>query len=442
LVKSHLRSPQQRVNQQSDSQQRAPETQSDSSRSGSRFRFAGRVVLPVLFLIAGLASYVFFSKQPPQVAEPSPKPRPLEVRVEELKRKDFQVRVASHGLIQAHSQVNLTAQVGGRVQTIRSGFDVGALFEKDEVLLELDPVDFEEALANAKAQLAQMEFNLEQERIRAEQARLNWEDLGYEDEPSEMVLRIPHVKLAESQLERAKEQLVSAQRNLERTKVRAPFDGRVLSRSAGLGETIGAGSALGIIFATDYSEVRLPVSTRFLADVSLPEDISDPPVEIVLKDGLTERADVAWPAKILRTEGALDASTLELFAVARVDDPFGLETDRVPLRIGQPVATAIPGRTLPDVFVIPREAVADLNRIRLVDPEELTLRSAVISQLWADDDFLVFNDPSIEDGTLLVLDRLMYAPDGGKVEIVDDGTLSEEESPLNNEKMPEGDSQK
>ncbi len=430
------------MNQQSSRQPVEPETQSDSSRSVSRFRFAGRVVLPVVFLIAGLASYALFSKQPPQVAEPSPKPRPLEVRVEELKRKDFQVSVATHGLIQAHSQVNLTAQVGGRVQTIHSGFEVGAFFEKDEVLLALDPVDFEEALVNAKAQLAQTEFNLEQERIRAKQAKLNWDDLGYEEEPSEMVLRIPHVKLAESQLERAKEQLLSAQRNLERTKVRAPFDGRVLSRSAGLGQTIGAGSPLGIIIATDYSEVRLPVSTRFLGDISLPEDLSDPPVEIVLRDCLAERANLAWPAKILRTEGALDASTLELFAVARVDDPFGLESDRVPLRIGQPVATAIPGRTLTDVFVIPREAVADLNRIRLVDPEALTLRSAVISQLWEDDDVLVFNDPSIEDGTLLVLDRLVYAPDGGKVEIVNDGTLSEEESSLSHEQMPEGGSQK
>jgi multidrug efflux pump subunit AcrA (membrane-fusion protein) len=314
------------------------------------------------------------------------------------------------------------------VQTIRSGFDVGALFEKDEVLLELDPVDFEEALANAKAQLAQTEFNLKQERIRAEQARLNWEDLGYEDEPSEMVLRIPHVKLAESQLERAKEQLVSAQRNLERTKVRAPFDGRVLSRSAGLGQTIGAGTAMGIIVATDFSEVRLPVATRFLAHLALPEDITDPPVEIVLKDGLNEGTQVEWPAQILRTEGALDASTLELFAVARVIDPFGLSTDRVPLRIGQPVRSEIPGRTLTDVLVIPRESVSDLSRIRLVNPETLTLETAFISQLWENEDSLVFHDPTIEDGTLLVLNRILYAPDGAKVKLLEDDGLVEAES--------------
>ena len=409
-----------------------------SARLGSKSRLAIRVSLPVVFLMAGVASYIWFSKEPPRIKEPSPKPKPLEVRVGELKRQDFRIRVATNGVIQAHGEVSLTAQVAGRVQRVHSGFEVGAFFKEGEVLLELDPVDFEQALVNAKAQLAQAGFNLEQERVRAKQARLNWIDLGYEEEPSDLVLRIPHVKLAESQLEQAEEQLVTARRNLERTKVRAPFDGRVLSRSAGVGQTIGAGTALGIIFATDFSEVRLPVSTRFLADLSLPEDITDPPIEILLRDGLNDGSDVEWPAKILRTEGALDVSTLELFAVARVDDPFGLTSDKVPLRIGQPVSSAIPGRTLRDVFVISREAVNGLNRIRLVDPDELTLNTAVISQLWEDDEFLVFHDPEIEDGTLLVLNRLVYAPDGGKVKIVDDDNSPDEALLLDTNKRQKG----
>ena len=270
------------------------------------------------------------------------------------------------------------------------------------------------------------QFNLEQEQARAKQARLNWDDLGYEDEPSDLVLRIPHGKLSQSQLKRANEQLLSAQRNLERTKVRAPFDGRVLSRIAGIGQTVGAGTSLGIIFATDFSETRLPVSTQFLTDVFLPEDVTDEPIDVVLKDGLSEHSDVSWEAQILRTEGALDASTLELFAVARVQDPFGLRTGNVPLRLGQPVTSEIPGRMLEGVFVISRDAISGLNRIRLVDPETLVLKSAKITQLWADDESVVFRDADIEDGTLLVLDRLVYAPDGGKVEIVDDEALTED----------------
>ena len=389
-----------------------------------------RIAIPLVLLGVGVLGFHYFSKEPPSESRPRPKRKPLEVRASELMRQDYQIRVPTHGVILAHSQVSLTAQVSGRVQTVHPAFEAGAFFKQDEVLLELDPVDFEEALVAAKTQVAQAKFNLEQEEVRAKQARLNWEDLGYDEKPNPLVLRIPHVALAKSQLERAEEQLVSAERSLTRAKVRAPFDGRVLSRAVGVGQTIGGGTALGVIFATDYSEVRLPISTRFLGDVTLPEDITDPPVEIVLRDGLTERTDLQWQASILRTEGALDASTLELFAVARVQDPFGRQVEKVPLRVGQPVSSEMPGRMLEDVFVIPRDAVTGLNRIRLVDPDSLTLSTAKITQLWATDDQLIFKDPDIADGTLLVESRLVYAPDGGKVVLVSDEPTEEaEETP-------------
>ena len=415
-----------RMNQATDETSRHTEVNSAAEASpDSRAVLAFRVMLPVLLLAAGAGSYLWFSKEPPKTTQPRPKRKPTEVQVAELVRQDFQMHVATHGIVQAHGEVNMTAQVAGRVLTIHDEFEVGAFFQKDDVLVELDPIDFEEALINAEAQLAQAEFNLEQETVRATQARLNWEDLGYAERPNDLVLRIPHVKLAESQLERANAQLLSAKRNLERTKVKAPFDGRVLSRSAGVGQMTGAGSPMGVIVATDFSEVRLPISTRFLTDVSLPEDTNDAPITITLKDGLNPRTEVEWPAQIMRTEGALDASTLELFAVARVHDPFGLQSERVPLRIGQPVTSTIPGRMLNDVFVIPREAISDLSRIRLVDPETLKLNTAYISQLWADEKSLVFRDTTIEDGMLLVLNRLVYAPDGGQVKLIEDEVLEE-----------------
>jgi RND family efflux transporter MFP subunit len=396
------------------------DTTEGSEPAISSTSLAARVLLPVIFLVVGGAGYVWLSKKPPALAEPRPKPKALEVQVTELKRVDYQIRVPTQGTIQAHSEVSFTAQVAGRVDTIHPEFEAGAFFEKGDVLLELDPVDFEEALVNAKTQVAQAKFNLVQEQVRAKQARLNWEDLGYKEEPTDLVLRIPHVELAKHKLVLAETQKISAERSLKRAKVRAPFDGRVLSRSVGIGQTIGGSAPLGVIFATDYSEVRLPVSTRFLVDISLPEDVTDPPLEVILRDGLAEASELEWKAQILRTEGALDKSTLELFAVARVEDPFGVDSKKVPLRVGQPVTAEIPGRVLKDVFVIPRDAITGLNRIRLVDPETLTLGAATVTQLWADDDQLVFRDLEIEDDTLLVLTRLVYAPDGGKVVIEED----------------------
>lgn len=395
-----------------------------------------RVLLPLVLVAIGIGGYMALSKKEPAPAAPRPKPKDPEVQVVELNRVDYQIRVLTQGAVQAHSEVSFTAQVSGRVKIIHPEFEVGAFFKKDAILLELDTVDFEEALVVANSQLAQAKFNLEQEEVKAKQARRNWEDLGYDEEPSDLVLRIPHVELAKQQLKLAETQKVSAERSLERTKVRAPFDGRVLSRAVGVGQTIGGSAPLGVIFATDYSEVRLPVSTRYLVDLSLPEDVTDPPVEVTLRDGLAESSKQEWSAQILRTEGALDDRTLELFAVARVEDPFGRMSDKVPLRVGQPVMAEIPGRILEGVFVIPREAISGLKRIRLVDPKTLQLGSATITQLWADEENIVFREAAIPDGTLLVRSKLVYAPDGGKVVIVDDEVPEDGDAANSTEKEP------
>ena len=85
------------------------------------------------------------------------------------------------------------------------------------------------------------------------------------------------------------------------------------------------------MFAVDYAEVRLPIASRELKHVKLPEMEGDPPVEVELRDAINDSSDSVWQAKIVRTEGVLDAGSLELFAIARVDDPFALrlQTPRV-----------------------------------------------------------------------------------------------------------------
>ena len=75
-----------RMNQLTEDQ--VEEAEQEKASSGSRSGLVVRILLPLVLLAAGGGSYVWFSKEPPQVAEPRPKPKPLEVRVSELKRLD------------------------------------------------------------------------------------------------------------------------------------------------------------------------------------------------------------------------------------------------------------------------------------------------------------------------------------------------------------------
>ncbi|HAO96226.1 MAG TPA: efflux RND transporter periplasmic adaptor subunit [Verrucomicrobiales bacterium] len=395
--------------------------------SGRKAGLVLRIVLPLALLVLGIIGYNKLSVEIPEEAQPRRERKPVETRVLELKREDYQVKIPSQGNVRAHGLVNLTAEVAGKVQAIHPPFEEGAFFAKGDILLEINPIDLQVALISAQAQVASAQLNLEKEEALAEQARLDWKDLGYEDEPSALVRREPQLKAARQGLLLAEAQEQSALRNLERTKVTAPFDGRVLRRTVGVGQSIGPSTSLAEIFATDYSEVRLPLSTLNLRDITLPEDASDPPLVVTLRDGLDDQSSTEWSARILRTEGALDANTLELFAIARIEDPFGLQSEQPPLRVGQPVIASIPGKTLEDVFVIPREAVSQLSRIRIVDPTTMKLDSSYIRPLHSDDDHIIFRDSSLEDGTLLVLTRLVYAPDGGGVIII----------PEENEEVPD-----
>ncbi|MGY8690566.1 MAG: efflux RND transporter periplasmic adaptor subunit, partial [Verrucomicrobiales bacterium] len=90
-----------------------------------------------------------------------------------------------------------------------------------------------------------------------------------------------------------------------------------------------------------------------------------------------------------------------LFAIARIDDPFGRQTDLPTLRIGQPVSAAIPGKLLDDSISIPREAIRKLSQIQLVDKDEFTLSNHTIMPIWRAEDHVVIQDHSIADGTLL-----------------------------------------
>jgi RND family efflux transporter MFP subunit len=335
----------------------------------------------------------------------------------------------TQGTVRAHHTTTLTAQVAGTVKTVGAGFEDGAFFEVGEVLLELDPADLLASLAGSESRLARAEASLAQEEARAKQARLNWEDIGYKDEPSPLVLRVPQLKEAHANVSAAKADLDQAQRNLNRAKIRAPFAGRVKSRMVGLGQAVGGTTALGEIFATDYAEIRLPLSAAQLSFVKLPTRDDDAPVNVTLTDALSTRSvPHTWAAKIVRTEGALDEASRELFAIARIDDPFGLESGNPELRMGQPVRAAVEGVVLDDVFVLPRTALRGVNRVFLIERENLTIQRTAVEVLWSTADTLVVRD-GFQEGDWLATSRLPYAPNGAPVVIVDEEVAADLPAP-------------
>ena len=185
---------------------------------------------------------------------------------------------------------------------------------------------------------------------------------------------------------------------------------------------------LGRIFSVDYAEVRLPISSTDMRNLELPENPEDEPLKITLTDALDDENSNTWKAEIVRTEGTIDQNSLELFAIARIPDPFGINSGASPLRIGQPVSAMIPGKVLENVFKIPRKAVRRLKMIYLIDPDTFTIQGITIDPVSENEDYVFIYDQSIKDGTFLATTPMSWVPEGAKVEIIKEETVLDDET--------------
>ncbi len=377
-----------------------------------------RVLIPVGIIAAGGYAFTLLSVEPEETKSAPAAMQVIRTKVTRLHVGEYCVVVTTNGVVQPHNQVTLSAEVSGEITVLNPQFEVGSYFSEGDVLIEVDDRDYQTALTVAEAgwRLAESALNLAE----TSHERMLKLSLGNSASKSELDQAVAALAQAQAEVDIATSQIEQAERDLQRTKIVAPFDGRVQQTVVGIGQLVSPGTALGDVFAVDYAEVRLPIAGRELQFLDLPEMADDLPVNVELRDAIDSSSDIVWNAKIVRTEGVLDKDSLELFAIARIDDPFGLHANHPVLRIGQPVVAAIAGEVLKDVVVMPRGAVRQLDQVYLVDEAEMTLMSLSIQPIWSDEDFVIVSDPSLSDGVLLATTQLVYAPEGGKVEIIPD----------------------
>ncbi len=236
-----------------------------------------RILLPFVIFVVLIAVGMLVLRNPPEANRGGgPKGPQTVVEVITVQPRDYPITVASYGTVQPRTRSVLVAQVAGQIVDVAENFRAGGFFSKGDVLLNIDPRDYEAAVSIAEATLMDALQAEAQEQARAEQAQIDWQRIGEPGEvPSDLVLRKPQLKAAEARVVSARSSLTRAKLDLERTSIRAPYSGRVLRQSVDLGQVVTGGAQLGEVYATDYAEVRLPLRTADLAFVALPEGGGD-----------------------------------------------------------------------------------------------------------------------------------------------------------------------
>jgi multidrug efflux system membrane fusion protein len=376
-----------------------------------------RIILPIIVI----ACCFYFARR---LMNSEPEPRrwgapssQLNVEASPLKTTSYQVIVTSQGVVRARTESTLIPEVAGRIISVAQEFQSGGFFEKGEILVTIDPSDYETALIVAQAALTQAESALEQEDALTAQALENWTSLGDGSKPTALALRKPQLAQAQAVVASAKARVEEAQRNLKRTEVTAPYAGRILDKQVDVGQYVSPGAVLASIYAIDYAEIRLPLSDKQLAFVDIPDRYRGDSARVLENGPKTTlrsnvgRADIDWEGTIVRTEGAFDTTSRQLFVIAQVDDPYGRKkSDKPPLKVGQFVVAEIEGAKLENVFVIPRSTLRKGTEILIIDDANKLFRRS-IDILWSDENYVVTRD-GLKAGELLCLTQVPFAVDG------------------------------
>lgn len=393
-----------------------------------------RILAPLLIVfLAGWLAWHFVVSKPEARTFETP-PQVTKVEATRIAPETYQVYLATQGTVRPRTTSNLIPEVSGRVIEVSPNFREGGFFEEGEVLLKIDPVNYETAVVVDESAVAEAERLLHEERIRGEQAVENWRRLGKSGEPGDFVSRKPQLAEAEARLRAAEAQLEQARRDLERTEVRAPFAGRIIEQNVDVGQFVSSSTQLGRAFSTDVMEVRLPLTNRQLEFVDLPDEFRDdtapvpgPPVAI---SGRLGQNASQWNGRVVRVDSSIDEASRQLFVVAEVEDPYRRREGETgfPLKIGMFVDAMVKGRTLEGVFVVPRQAVRVGGEV-IVIGEDNRIRRQMVFPIWSEEDKVVIpaKGGGLAPGDVVCLTPLAYPADGALVLPTIDGVTPEVE---------------
>ena len=290
------------------------------------------------------------------------------------KSQDGRVKILGNGTVRPLQEVTLVAEVGGKITWVAEEFVTGGAFRQGQEMLRIDSTDYANAVVVARAEAVQRQFDLlraeEEMAISKQEWRLLESRTGVHrpvdsTELGSLVFKEPHWKVAVAQLQSARARLRDAEMRLSRTRVVAPYNGRLRTKGAGLGQFVGPGHMIGSYYGTDAVEISVSVSGR---DLTLLGDLlgRESPSTRARLIARYAGAEHEWMGVVHRTEGALSELTRTLNVIVRVQRPYERSNVRPPLLVGTFVTAYLEGRHFDQYYMLPREALKEAGEVWVV----------------------------------------------------------------------------
>ena len=377
-----------------------------------------RIVLSLVILVVGLGVASYLKNSVPRTQKRPPVKLSPTVLIQTVKPSGYQIIVTAMGTVIPAQEMVLKPRVSGEIIDIHPEFTEGGFLKKDMKIIQIDPQDYELALARKRSAVTDAEYALKLELGHQEVAKREWELLNQgkqaQELEKELALRQPHLNKARAGLSAAEAELRAAMLDLERTHITVPFNAIVRSKSVDLGSQVTPQEPLAELVGTDAYriQVSLPVDRLEWIDVPVKAGNSGSKARIIYGQ------DHECSGKVIRLMGDLATEGRMARILVEVTDPLGLKTsqqDRAPLLIGEYVRAKILGHKLDGVFQIPRTALRDNSNIWIIK-ENQTLEIRKVYPVWRDADVVLLKD-DLKPGEQLIVSDLAAPVEGMTVRV-------------------------
>lgn len=394
-----------------------PEPPQEPAKKHKALKVTITVILMLLILGAAVVGTgILFSLRQTPTPEPTPIVAPL-LNACPVIEEQLQMVVTGYGTVEPRVEVQVVPQVSGRVIHVDPNFVNGGFFRAGELLVRIDPADYELAVEQAQSEVARARTQLERELSEADVAQREWDLLHPGEEPtSQLVLRKPQVREAQSALRAAEAQLKRAQLNLDRTEISMPFAGRVISSSVDEGQYVTAAQPVGTVYRADVVEITVPLENEELEWFRLPSTAaggSSRAARAQVKANFAGR-EQTWQGVVARSEGRIDPASRLVQVVIEVRDPFAAGENKPPLTPGMFVQADIFGVEVDNILRVPRYAVHGGREVWIARDETLNIRPVKIVRM---DDQYAYVTEGLQEGDLVITSPLEVVTDGMTIRV-------------------------
>ncbi len=380
------------------------------------------IITFVIFLLAVGAAVGLYQTSPKTKKARPARAVPL-VQTSEIRPNIENVTIEAFGTIIPSRQITLQSEVEGRIISQNPELIPGGLIRQKDMVISIDPADYELTVNEYKAALEEAVFELDLEEGKQVIAEREWKlmenEISTTREGKSLALREPHLRLVKAKVDKAKSKLATAELALQRTSIMSPFNAVVIEEFVDEGQLVNTQTPIATLVGTDQYRVQVSVPVSVLHRISLSSETgqANSPAQIIFEPG--NGASVVRHGHVLKIMGDLEPEGRMARLLIVIDDPLNL---RNPVEkgdmilLGSYVKVLISAGTLDNVYSIPRQAMREGDVIWVKDNNnKLQIRKVTI--VWRrKDDVLVNAD--LQQGDTLILSRLQSPLPGMAVKTI------------------------